>query len=93
MAKEKIQRKLNFIYLFIYLAALWLTEFLGQGSDLSCSCDLSYSFDNAGSLTHCAQLEIEPKSQFSQDPADLLCHSGNSETCILFYFCLLGPHL
>ena len=39
-------------------------ELLGQGLDLSCSCS------NAGSLTHCAELGIEPTSQSSQDAAD-----------------------
>ena len=43
----------------------------GQGSDLSHSCDLSRSCGNAGSLTHCARLGIEPVSQTSQEAADL----------------------
>ena len=37
-------------------------EFPGQGSDLSHSCDLLCSCGNAGSLTHCARLEIKPAS-------------------------------
>ena len=45
-------------------------EFLGQGSDLSCSCKLSRSCGNAGSLTDYVGLGIEPKSQCSQDAAD-----------------------
>ena len=45
-------------------------EFLGQGSDLSHSCDLSRSGGNAGSLNHCARPRMEPASQRSQDTAD-----------------------
>ena len=35
-------------------------EFLGQGSDLSRICNLSCSYGNARSLTHCASPGIEP---------------------------------
>ena len=42
-------------------------EFPGQGSDLSPSSDLNHSCDNTRSLTHCAQLGIQPVSQQSQD--------------------------
>ena len=46
-------------------------EFPGQGSDLSHSWnDLSCSCGNAGSLTLCAGLGIEPASQCSRDAAD-----------------------
>ena len=37
---------------------IWMS--LGQGLNLSCSCDLSHSYNNAGSLTHCAGPGIEP---------------------------------
>ena len=39
----------------------------GQGSDPSYSCNLSHSCGNAGSLTHCAGLGMEPASQCTQD--------------------------
>ena len=55
----------SFIYLF--LAAPWHVEFPGQGSDLSCRCNLSCSCSNARSLIPCAGLGIEPVSQGSQD--------------------------
>ena len=42
-------------------------EFPGQGSDLSCSCDLCLSCSKAGSLTHCAELGIKPACQCSRD--------------------------
>ena len=47
-------------------------EFPGQGSDLSCSCDLpcSFSYSNTWSLTHCARLGIEPVFPCSRDAAD-----------------------
>ena len=43
---------------------------MGQGSDPSCSWDLSCSCGNARSLTHCARLGTEPASQRFQDAAD-----------------------
>ena len=55
--------------------------FPGQGSDPSCSHDLSHSFGNVGSLIHCAGLGIEPATQHSQDatnpaaPQQELSHS------------------
>lgn len=42
-------------------------EFLGQGSDLGHSHNLSCSCGNGGSLTHCAGLGSEPVSQRSQN--------------------------
>ena len=53
---------------FFFLAAPWYTGFLGQGSDPSQSCNLCCC--NAGSLTHCAELGIEPASQCSRDTSD-----------------------
>ena len=44
-------------------------EFLGQGSDLSHSCNLSCCYSTRA-LNHCAGLGIEPVSQSSQDAAD-----------------------
>ena len=41
-----------------------------QESDPSHSRELSCSYDNAISLTHCAQLGIEPASQCSKDAAN-----------------------
>ena len=52
---------------FSFLAALWHRELeldLSHTHHLGCSCS------NAGSLTHCAGLGIEPKSQLFQDTAD-----------------------
>ena len=52
-----------------FVAALRHMEFPGQGSDLSRCCDLSCSFGNIGSLSHCAGPGIKPASQGSQDTA------------------------
>ena len=41
----------------------------GIRSDLSCSCDLSHSYGNAGSLTHCAGPVIELVYQSSSNAA------------------------
>ena len=55
---------------FSFLATPWNMEFLGQGLDLTHSCDLSCSCFSAGSLTHCAGPGIEPESQSSREAAD-----------------------
>ena len=55
-----------YFYFFSFLAALWHMEFLGQGSNLSWSCDLYHSCGNARSLTHCAGPGIEPMSLLLQ---------------------------
>ena len=55
---------------FFFLAAPPHMEVPGQGSDPIHSCKLSHSCGNAGFLTHCAGLGIEPMSQRSQDTAN-----------------------
>ena len=79
------EHSLCFCFIFSFGATLQPMEFLGQGSELSHSHDLSCSCGNAGSFTHCARLEIKPATQFSQDTADpvapqrelhFLCISG-----------------
>ena len=52
-----------------FLAAPWHMEFLGQGSDPSCSCNLCQSCGNARSLTDCAQPGLGPVSQCSREAA------------------------
>ena len=61
------------LYLPFFSAAPWQTEFPGQGSDPSYSCDLYCSCGNARSLTHYAGLGMEPVSQCSQEAADPIC--------------------
>ena len=57
---------------------LWHLELLGQGSDPSCNLNLSLSWGNAGSLTHCAGLGIKPISHLSHNATDPVCHSKSS---------------
>ena len=45
----------SFFFFSLFLAAPQHMDLLGQGSDLSHSCNLSHSCGNAGSLTHCAR--------------------------------------
>ena len=46
-------------------------EFPGQGSDLSCDCDLHHSYGNTKALTHCAgPMKNEPASQGSRVTTD-----------------------
>ena len=58
------------VVVFPLLATTRHVEFLGQRSDLSCSCDLYHSCHILGSLTHCVWLGIKPASQGSRDTAD-----------------------
>ena len=76
----------SFIIFIFFLAALRHMEFPGQGSDLSCSCDLSCICSNARSLTHCAGPGIEPVSQSAPKmPAIPLCQSRNSHKFFFFF--------
>ena len=63
---------------------LSIRKFLGQGSNLSHSYDLCYSYSNTGLLTHCAGLWIEPElSQRQCQIFNPLCNSGNCLICVL----------
>ena len=77
---------LIFFFLFRLHPTSYIWRFLGQGLNLSCSCDLG---SNARSLTHCTGLGIEPV--LLQRQSWILHHSGNFHSLILFYF--LAPHL
>ena len=59
-------------------------EFPGQGSDLSCSGDLSLSYGNARSLTYRAGPGIEPESQHSQDTTNPIVPQWE-----LLYYCFV----
>lgn len=55
-----------FIYIYIYfppcrMCHIWM--FLGQGLNLSCSCNLRHSYSNTRPLTHCTGLGNEPMPQ------------------------------
>jgi len=55
-------------------------EFLGQGLDLNCSCDLTPQLQQYWSLTHCARLGTEPESHHCRNTTDLMRHSRNSSS-------------
>lgn len=64
---------------FLSLATSQRMEFLGQGSEPSCSCNLSCSFRDARSLTHCDR----PGSTLQPSAPKMLHHSGNSPKPLL----------
>ena len=58
-------------------------KFLGQGSNLSHSCKLCQSCGNAGSLTYCTELVIEPVPlQRQHQILNVLHHRGYSKSFI-----------
>ena len=67
-------RPFFFFFFFIFGHPLGML----QRSDPSCSCYLSLSCANIGSLTHCVRPEIEPAFKRSQDAPNPLHHSRNS---------------
>ena len=73
----------GFFFFFFFGLPAWHMGFPSQGSDLSHKCDRSRSCGNAGSLTHCAGLGIEPVSQHSRGPTIPLHHSRSSWSQIL----------
>ena len=64
---------------FGQIHGIW--KFVGQGSNLSHSCDLCHSCGNAGLLAHCTGWGIEP-ALLQRQPwiLNLLHHNGNSLT-------------
>ena len=73
------------MYLFTYfLAGLWHMEVLGQGSDVSHSCNLSHSCGNAEYLTHWAGLGWNLCPRAPKTPLILLRHSGKSNKLLIF---------
>ena len=54
-------------FFFLFWATPRHMKFPGQGSDLSCSCNLHHSCGNARFLPHCAKPGIKPVSQHSRD--------------------------
>ena len=47
-----------FFFFFGHTCSIW--KYPGHELNPSCSCNLQHSWGNAGSLTHCARLRIEP---------------------------------
>ena len=83
-----------FFSLFSHTCSIW--KILGQGSNLSLSCDLHHSCSNTGSLTHCAGMGIKPMPQRQPGPLQRQCwilypllHSQNSNLsnfCFVLFF-------
>jgi len=71
------------IFLVFFLAVPRHKGFPGQGSDLSCSWDLSHSYSNTRSLAHCCGLGIKPASQSSQLLLISLYHAGTPKVRFL----------
>ena len=72
-------------YFYIFGCNFGLWKFPGQGSNLSCSCNLRQSCSNTGFLTPCAGPEMEPMLQCQLKPLQRqqrilhrLCHSRNA---------------
>ena len=66
----------SFLFFFFFFGCPWCVEFLGQGSDLSCSYNLCCSSGSARSLTHCAGSGIEPASRQSRDATNPFAPQG-----------------
>ena len=85
----------SFLFLSFFLAAPQRMEFLGQGSDSGCRCELRSSCSNTRFFSPMYQgrqgLNLCPVA------AKTLSHSGNScdgfLPSILFFFFILGRHL
>ena len=78
-----------YYFIFSFLATPWHMEFPGQGSDLSCSCDLSHSCGNARSLTGCARPGIKSASQCSKDTTNPIVPQQEFLKTLLFLLCSL----
>ena len=77
-----------FFFFFFNLATLKHMGFPGQVSDLSCICNLCYSYSTAGSLTHCARLGIKPASQHCREILLILLHHSGNSMAVFGVFCL-----
>lgn len=74
-----------FLFLFLFWPHCGIWNFLTQGSNPTCRCNLCHSWGNTRSLTHCSGLGIKPELQHGPEPLqrqqwilNVLCHSRNS---------------
>ena len=58
--KSIVSQNLKFCFFFLFWPPPQHMKFLGQGRNLSWSCDLCHSCSNVGSLNHCTRLGIKP---------------------------------
>ena len=68
LSREMSRSEFYFILFFGCICGLW--KLLGQKLNSSPNYNLHHSCSNAGSLTHCAGLGIEPAFQRSSDAAN-----------------------
>ena len=73
-----------FLFSFLFSAPLRHMKLPGQGSDLSCSRNLSRSCSNARSLTHVLGWGLNLRPGAPKMLLILLCHSGNSSLIFIF---------
>lgn len=66
---EKDVPRVFFFFLNGLTHGTW--KFLGQESNLSCSCNLRHSNSNTDPLMHCTGLEIEPAAPQGPEPLQL----------------------
>ena len=57
------------LFFYGHIHGIW--KFLGQGLNLSCSCDLGHSYDNAGSFNPLHQIGIAPTTLRRPEPLKL----------------------
>ena len=78
--------------LFVFGCSLSVWKFPGQGSNLSCSCDLCHRCSDIRSLTHCTRMGIKPMPLQRCWILNPLYHSRNSLCFFLATTCgVPGP--
>ena len=75
---NELEFKPFFFFFFVWMPH-WHMKIPGQGSDLSCSWDVSCSYGNVRSLTHCAGPGWNLHLSTFKTPPILLSHSSNSK--------------
>ena len=89
---KAVTEKKSCIFIFSFSCPWGIWRLPTQGWNLSWSCDLCHSYNNAGSLTHCARLGIELVP--SQRETRSLTHCATAGTQLylkniyIYYFCL-----
>ena len=91
---RELQQLFFFFFFFFFLATPQHMEILGQGSNLSHSCDIQSSCSNTGSLSYCPASGIKPTYQCFRDatnpiPSYYSRNSENCSSCSCFLFSLI----
>ena len=89
---SRILWQISFFFLSYFSLTCSIWKFLGQGSNLSQICDLCHSYGNAGSLIHCAGLEIKVATPRRQARSSTHCATeGIPDKCITVGKTLSNP--